>query len=88
MLLRIFASIILLLSLLFMPFWFSAVLCMLCMVYFSFFVEGVVLITMQEALYGSIETKFFNEVFVVSFVCLLTFLLIQFLKKKLDFHTA
>jgi hypothetical protein len=86
MALRILASIILLFSILFLPFWMSVIWALAGMVYFSFFWEAVFLFLLSDLLYGVPEPKFFNMVFVSSiltFVCLAT---LELLKKKLRFR--
>jgi len=83
--LRILASFVLLLSMLFMPFWVSVILALIGMVYFSFFWESVALFFLSDLLYGAEEARFFGLVFVSlvsSFVVLIS---IEFLKKKLRF---
>jgi len=85
MLIRILASILLLFSVLFMPFWVSVILALIGMVYFSFFWESVALFFLSDLLYGAEEARFFGLVFVSlvsSFVVLIS---IEFLKKKLRF---
>ncbi|MEK9182820.1 MAG: hypothetical protein AAB809_01945 [Patescibacteria group bacterium] len=83
---RILASIILLLSVLFMPFWVSAVLAFAGMVYFSFFVEAVILFFLSDLLYGAGEAKFVDIVFVSLIISALTLLVLEFLKRKLKFY--
>ncbi|MEK7572358.1 MAG: hypothetical protein AAB493_00680 [Patescibacteria group bacterium] len=86
MMLRIFASILLLFSILFLPFWVSVILALLGMLYFSLFYEAVVLFLLSDLLYGAPEARLFN-IFFFSFILSIIFLLvIEFLKKKLKFY--
>lgn len=87
MLLRILASVLLLLSILFMPFWLSTLLALLGMIYFNIFWEAVVLFLLSDLLYGVKETKFFGAVF-VSFIVFGTILIvIEIVKKKMKFYS-
>jgi glucan phosphoethanolaminetransferase (alkaline phosphatase superfamily) len=86
MVLRILASIVLLFSVLFMPFWLSVILGLGAMVYFNYFFEAVILFGLSDALYGVREARFHGIVF-VSFIASIIFLiLLEALKKKLNFY--
>ena len=86
MALRISFSLILLFSILFLPFYISAILVLIGMAYFSFFIEAGLLFLLSDLLYAVKEIKFFNITF-VSFLSSIIFLLvIEFLKKKLRFY--
>lgn len=87
MLLRILASIILLFSVLFMPFWLSCVLALLGIIYFSYFVEAVVLFFLTDLLYGARETKFSGIIFISLIVSAVTLVVVEFFKKKLKFYS-
>ena len=82
-LLRILASVILLLSVLFMPFWVSVLLGLAGMAYFPFFVEAVFLFFLSDLLFATPEPKFSNVVVVSSSMALLCFIALELLKKKL-----
>ena len=86
MILRILASVVLLLSVLFMPFWVSVVLAFASMAYFSFFLEAVFLFLLSDLLYGAPEPRFFNSTFVSFFATLICFIILELLKKKLRFN--
>lgn len=86
MALRILASIVLLLSVLYLPFWVSVILGLATMAYFPFFLEAVFLFFLSDLLYGTPEPKFFNMVFVSGGAALVCFILIELLKKKLRFN--
>lgn len=83
MVLRILASLILLLSILFMPFWVSVILALVSMVYFSFFWESLVLFFLSELLYGVNEIRSSNIFFISFILPSITLLIVEFLKKKL-----
>ena len=88
MILRILAVFLLLFSILFMPFWVSAVLALAGMFYFSIFWEAVVLFLLSDLLFGVKETKFFGIVFVSFILAAVTLLIIEAVKKKLKFYTG
>lgn len=80
---RILASLLLLLSILYMPLWLSAILALVGMLYFSFFWESVVLFFLSDLLYGVREARFFNIFFVSLIVSFLVLVLIELLKRKI-----
>ncbi len=82
---RILASVILLFSILFMPFWVSAVLGLAGMIYFSFFLEAIFLFFLSDLLYGTPELKFFNVIFVSFTTALICFIILELLKKQIRF---
>ena len=83
---RILASIILLLSVLFMPFWLTAILALAGMIYFRYFVEAVGLLLLSDMLYGLPVNKFFDIVFVSFIFGIVTLFIVEFVKKKLKFY--
>jgi len=87
MALRILASILLLFSILFMPFWVSVILALASMVYFSIFWEATILLLLSDLLYGAKEAKFSNVIFISFIVSILILILLEFLKKKLKFYS-
>jgi len=84
--LRIIACIILLFSILFMPFWTSAILALAAMVYFSFFWEAALLFLLSDFLYGAAENRFLGVVFLSFIIFILLLLLTEFFKKSLNFN--
>ena len=88
MALRILATIIILLSVLFMPFWFSVILVLLGIIYFSFFFEALILIFISDLLHGANEGRYFHSIFLSLVIFSLLFILIEFLKKKFIFDPA
>jgi len=86
MIFRICLSILLLFSILFLPFWVSIILAISGIIYFSMFFEAVILFFISDLIYGTMEIKFFN-IFFFSFILSLVFLLImEFIKRKLKFY--
>ncbi|MEK7060002.1 MAG: hypothetical protein AAB970_00060 [Patescibacteria group bacterium] len=80
---RILAILILLLSILFMPFWLSVILALAGMIYFSFFWESVALFFLSDLLYGISEARFLNIFFISTIVSSIILIIIELLKKKL-----
>ena len=83
---RILASIILLLSILFLPFYISVILAVVGIVYFSFFLEAVVLFFISDLLYGAKESNLFYITLISLFISILLIILLEFLKRKLRFN--
>jgi hypothetical protein len=86
MLFRILASVVLLFSILFLPFWVSVILALGAMVYFTVYWEAAVLFLLSDGLYGVPETKFFGFVFVAFFLALASLAAAEIIKKKLKFY--
>jgi len=86
MALRIFAGVILLFSVLFLPFWISFILAFAAMAYFSFFLEAVILFFLSDLLFGAREARFFEIIFVSSIIALCCFIILELFKKKLRFR--
>ncbi|OGI59433.1 hypothetical protein A3C60_00490 [Candidatus Nomurabacteria bacterium RIFCSPHIGHO2_02_FULL_37_45] len=86
MVFRILAFLVLLLSILFMPFWVSVILAFMGMVYFPLFLEAVFLFLLSDLLYGAREAKLGGMIFVSFIITVVVFILIEFLKKKLKFY--
>jgi len=83
MILRILAFLVILFSILFMPFWVSIILALIGMIYFSFFWESIILFLLSDLLYGVREVRFFNEFFISLIFSFLVLLVIEVLKKKI-----
>ena len=81
--LRILASIVLLFSVLFLPFYISIILAIACIIYFSLFLEAIVLFLISDLLYGVKEKHFFQITLLSFFISILTLLIVEFLKRKL-----
>ncbi len=86
MLVRIGATVILLIFMLAAPFWVFAVLGILAMVYFPFYLETVVLALVSDLLYGAPRPVFFDIVFVSFLASLICFAILEVLKRKLRLH--
>ena len=86
MLTRILASLILLLSILFLPFYISVILALGGIIYFAFFWEAFVLFLISDLLYGANEARFFHIKFVSALIVIFLIILAEFLRKKLKTH--
>jgi len=84
--LRILTSILLLFSILFMPFWISVILALGAMIYFAIFWEATILFLFSDLLYGIKETKNSPEVFTSFIISLIILVIIKIFKKKLKFY--
>ncbi len=83
---RIIYSVVLLISILFMPFWLSVILGSLGMIYFSFFFEAIALFFLSDLLYGVRETRLYNIVFISLIGSIIILCIIEILKKKIKFY--
>ncbi|MDD5721337.1 MAG: hypothetical protein PHT16_02740 [Candidatus Pacebacteria bacterium] len=88
MLLRVLAFFLLLLSILFMPWWVSAILALGGMIYFNKFFEAAVLFLLSDLLFGAKEAKFNNMIFVSFIMTVIIFIIVEIMKKKLKFYPA
>ncbi len=86
MTLRIITALILLFSVLFLPFYVSVVVALAGIVYFSYFIEAVVLFFLMDLLYGVREVKFSQEVYVLLITSLVFVFVAEIVKKKLKFY--
>jgi hypothetical protein len=85
--LRILAFIILMLSMLFLPFWVLVLFTFFAMIYFFMFWEAVLIFLFSDLLHGIPENKTFHIIFLSFFIALLMLIIIEFLKRKLNFHS-
>ena len=88
MILRISASILLLFSILFMPFWVSVILAFASMIYFSKFFEATILFFLSDLLYGTKETKGFPIIFTSFIMDIIVLIIIETMKKKVKFYSS
>ena len=86
MVLRILASIILLLSVLFMPFWLSAVLALAGIIYFPIYIEAAVLMLLSDVLFGAREAAFSGVVYVSFLTSVACLVIVELIKKKVKFY--
>lgn len=86
MTLRILACLLLLFSILFMPFWVSVVLALGGMIYFTIYWEAVALFLLSDLLYGAREAKFSGEIFISFVATLIVLIVVEVVKKKLKFY--
>lgn len=84
--LRIIASVILLCSILFMPFWLSVILAFFAIVYFPLYFEAVILFFLSDLLYGAREARFFGIVVISFIIAILLLAGMEIFKKKLKFY--
>lgn len=87
MLLRISASVILLFSILFMPFWLSIFLALLAMVYFPLFWEAIPLLLLSDLMYGVKEPKSLPVIFTSFILSIIFLIVIEIVKKKLKYYS-
>lgn len=80
---RILASVLFLFSVLFLPFWISAILALVGMAYFAVFWEAVVLFLLSDLLHGVGEAKFGGIVFVSFIASLVALIITEAVKKRL-----
>ncbi len=83
---RILASLLLLLSILFFPIWVSIPIAVVSMIYFNIFLEAIFLFLLSDLLFGVKEVRFFDITF-ISFIFSAIFLfLLEIFKRKLKFY--
>lgn len=82
---RIALSLILLLSVLFSPVYISLALALIGIVYFSYYVEAIVLLLVSDLLYGVGEVRYYNSPFLTLLIVTVVFVLIELLKRQLKF---
>ncbi|HEY4513211.1 MAG TPA: hypothetical protein VJH06_01725 [Candidatus Paceibacterota bacterium] len=85
MMLRICAVILLLLSVLFWPFWLSVILAIAGLIYFKIFFEAPVLFLLSDLLYGTAVPEFSGMVFVSFFIFIILLLIAETVKKNSNF---
>ncbi|MFA5931855.1 MAG: hypothetical protein WC793_00540 [Candidatus Paceibacterota bacterium] len=87
MILRIFASLVLLFSILFMPIWLSIILAILAMAYFPIFWEAILLLLLSDLLYGIKDTKNFTIIFSSFVLSIILLIVIEITKKKVKYYS-
>jgi len=83
---RIILSILLLLSILFLPFYISVALAVVGIVYFPLYWEVVALFFISDLLYGAEREIFSDIISVGTFIAIALLLVGEGLKKKLRFY--
>lgn len=86
MVLRIFASIILFISVLFMPFWLTVFLVTLGIIYFNYFWEGVAWLLLSNLLYGVSKVGLFDKTLIALFGSVIILMAVEVIKKKLNYR--
>ncbi len=83
---RILLSILILISILFLPFWVSVIFALFGIIYFEVFWEAVLLFFISDLLFGVKEARFFNITIVSTIFIVIVLILVEFTKKKLKFY--
>jgi len=86
MAIRILAAVVLLFSILFMPFWLSLILALGGMIYFNIFWEAIVLFLLSDLLFGLPGAKFSSMVFISFAISIIVLLGVESAKKKVKFY--
>ena len=84
--LRILAFFALAISILFFPFWVSAVLALGGMIYFDIFIEAVLLFLLSDLLYGARGARLGGALFISFIASAIVLIIIEITKKKLKFY--
>jgi len=77
---------ILILSVFFMPWWVSVCLGILGIIYFSYYIEAVIIFLLSDLLYGATSERYFGMVFVSAIAAILFLWLCEFIKTKLRLY--
>lgn len=83
---RLLASVVMLISVLFMPWWITVILALICMAYFDHFFEAIGLLFLSDILFGIPESKFFGLIFVSTISGIIALVFVELMKKKLKFY--
>lgn len=86
MIIRILISIVLLFSILFMPFWVSALLALVGIIYFSKFFEAAVLFLLSDLLYGTKGETGFPVIFTSFIIAIILLTAKEAIKNKVKFY--
>jgi hypothetical protein len=86
MLQRILASLVLLLSILFWPFWVSLILALAGIIYFNIFWEAMALFLLADLLFGAREVKWNGFIFTSFVLVSIVLIIAEITKKKLKFY--
>jgi len=84
---RICFGMILLFSVLFLPFWISVILGLFGIVYFSYFFEVFFLFLLSDLFFGVAQARFFDITFVSALIALFVLISGEFIKRKLNFSS-
>jgi hypothetical protein len=83
---RILFSILLLFSVLFLPFWVSIILGLIGIGYFPLYWEATALFLLSDLLYATPETKFLGIYFAALIIFILVLILAESLKRKIRLY--
>ncbi len=73
-------------SIFFMPIWVSVILVITGMIYFNFFLEGIILFFISDLYFGVEISKLYNIIYASTLISVVIFIIIEFLKKRLKFN--
>ena len=83
---RIILDILLLLSAIIMPFWFTVIFALILLFYFERFYEIIPIFFLIDLLYGVPEQRFLTVVIVSLLIAIVVYFLSDILKNKLRFY--
>ncbi len=83
---RVMYSVVLLFSVLFLPYWFSLLLALVGVFYFDLYFEALALLFIADTLYGAKELRYFGFTFVTFLLGGVFLALSEFMKNKLKFY--
>ena len=81
--LRITADLILLLSIFYLPFWFTVIFSFVSVLYFKNYYEFIIAYFVIDSIYGTKEPKFFNLEYVLTLLAIIIFLVTSYVKSKM-----
>lgn len=84
---RVIFTILLLFSMLFLPFWISAILALIGIFYFDFYLEAFVIFLLADLLYSTTQTRFLELSFINALVVSLVIILGEFVKRNSKFYS-
>lgn len=79
---------IVILSMLYLPFWVTAVISVAAMVYFRWFFEAVIIFFCIDALFGAPSARFFHTYTAVTLLGLLTLCVVEYVKTRVRLYHA
>ncbi|MFA6258704.1 MAG: hypothetical protein WCX79_03315 [Candidatus Paceibacterota bacterium] len=83
MLIRILFSVLLLISILFSPFYVSVIIGILGIIYFKFYFEAIILFFLSDMIFGTAREGLFSIVFISSVLSLVFLILTEIVKTKI-----
>lgn len=83
---RILFTVLLFIVLFYLPFWVFLILGFVGMFLFQNYYESLVLFLFADLLYGTKQSRYFDFLYMYSFVGVLIFYLLNFIKQKMRFY--